>query len=85
MPTEVVIPMVVTMEVITAVPATEPVACRKIEMKGYPVLELKASLISPKQKSIASSIPKPREPLIKTLSIMEVGTAIEALVISSDI
>lgn len=33
-PTEVVIPIVVTMDDITAVPATEPVACKKIAMKG---------------------------------------------------
>jgi hypothetical protein len=41
--------------------------------------------MSPRQKSIASSIPKPRDPFIKTLSIIDVGTAVEALVISSDI
>lgn len=34
MPTEVVMPIVVTMDDITAVPATEPVACKKIAMNG---------------------------------------------------
>jgi hypothetical protein len=30
-------------------------------------------------------MPNPRDPLIKTLSMMDVGTAVAALVISSDI
>lgn len=34
MPTEVVIPIVVTIELITAVPGTDPVACKKIAIKG---------------------------------------------------
>lgn len=41
--------------------------------------------ISPKQKSKANSMPKPSDPLIRTLSMMDVGTALAALVISSDI
>lgn len=44
-----------------------------------------AASISPRQNSIASSMPNPRDPLIKTLSMMDVGTAVAALVISSDI
>lgn len=47
--------------------------------------ELKAFSRSPLQNSMAINMPKPIDPLIKTLSIMEVGTATEAFVISSDI
>ena len=85
MPTEVVMPIVVTMEDITAVPATEPVACKKIAMNGWPVGDWSAVSISPRQKSKANNMPKPSDPLIRTLSIIEVGTALAALVISSDI
>jgi hypothetical protein len=85
MPTEVVAPIVVTIEAITAVPATEPVACWKIAMKGYPVGDFRASSILPMQKSMAINIPNPIEPLIRTLSMIERGTATEAFVISSDI
>lgn len=77
--------MVVTMEAITAVPATEPVACWKIAMKGYPVVDSRADSMSPMQKSMASNMPNPIDPLIRTLSMIERGTATEAFVISSDI
>lgn len=85
MPTEVVIPIVVMIEPITAVPATESVACRKISMNGYPVAESRALSMSPRQKSMANNMPKPREPLISTDSMIDVGTAVEAFKISSDI
>jgi hypothetical protein len=75
----------VTIELITAVPGTDPVACKKIAMKGYPVGDSSADSTSPRQKSIARSMPNPRDPLIKTLSMIDVGTAVAALVISSDI
>lgn len=85
MPTDVVAPMVVTIEPITAVPAMDPVASKKIARKGYPVGDARAVSRSPLQNSMAINMPKPRDPLIKTLSMMEVGTATAALVISSDI
>jgi hypothetical protein len=85
MPTDVVAPMVVTIEPITAVPAVDPVACLKIAMKGYPVGDSRADPRSPLQNSMAINMPKPKDPLINTLSMIEVGTAIAALVISSDI
>jgi hypothetical protein len=85
MPTDVVAPIVVTIEAIAAVPATEPVASRKIAMKGHPVFDSRAEPKSPLQNSMASNMPKPRDPLIKTLSMIEIGTAVAAFVISSDI
>jgi hypothetical protein len=54
-------------------------------MKGYPVVDLRADSISPMQKSMASNMPNPIDPLIRTLSMIERGTATEAFVISSDI
>jgi hypothetical protein len=54
-------------------------------MKGYPVGESKAEPRSPLQNSMAINMPKPKDPLINTLNMMEVGTATEAFVISSDI
>lgn len=85
MPTDVVAPMVVTIEPITAVPAVDPVACIKIAMKGYPVGDFRANPRSPLQNNMAINMPKPKDPLINTLSIIEVGTAMAAFVISSDI
>jgi hypothetical protein len=83
--TDVLIPMVVIIELMIAVPATEPVAWRKIDMNGYPVGDLRAASMSPRQKSIAISMPNPRSPLMRTLSIIEAGTAVDAFLISSDI
>lgn len=85
MPTDVVAPMVVTIEPITAVPAMDPVASKKIARKGYPVGDSRADPRSPLQNSMAINMPKPKDPLIKTLSMIEVGTATAAFVISSDI
>lgn len=85
MPTDVLIPMVVMMAPIVAVPATEPVACKKMDMNGKPVGDSSAASMSPRQKSKAMSMLNPSVPLIATLSMMDRGTSTGALVISSDI
>lgn len=68
-------------------PPTEPVACMKISIKGKPMVFWAASASSglPMQKMTAISIPKPREPLMMMLRMMDRGTSTAALAISSDI
>ena len=77
----------IIVDVIPVLPPTEPVACRKISMKGNPIVvsALKAASISPVQKIVAMSMPKPSAPLMMTLVAIERGTLTAALAISSDI
>lgn len=73
------------MAIITALPATDLVACRKIAMKGYPVGVLRTASISVNENRAASIMANPSVPLSKILNRIDRGITTAALRISSDI
>jgi hypothetical protein len=75
------------MDVMPVAPPVEFVTCRKISMKGNPIVLAALNVFSglPIQKIVAMSMPKPRVPLITTLATIERGTLIDGFSISSDI
>lgn len=76
---------VTTILPMVAAPPIDPVACRKISMNGKPVGEASAASISPRQNRTAMIIPKPREPLITNVSMIDRGATTDGRSISSDI
>lgn len=52
-------------------------------MKGKVVGEARASVSSPRQKSVATRIPKPRRPLRSTEASIDLGMIVDAFSISS--
>ena len=72
---------------IPVLPPTDCVACTKMARKGKPVgvSIIDSAETSPEQNRTAMSIAKPSVPFNKTLTIIERGTFVEALEISSDI
>ena len=81
------IPKATIMTAMPVLPPTDCVACTKMAIKGKPVgvSMIDSADRSPEQNRTAISIAKPSVPFNKTLTIMERGTFIEALEISSDI
>ncbi|KAJ5101720.1 hypothetical protein NUU61_003942 [Penicillium alfredii] len=77
MPTEVVAPIVVMIETMAALSPTECVDCKKIAMNGYLVLDHSAGSISSRQNSMEISMSKPRDPLMRKLSMMERGKILQ--------
>ena len=75
----------ITMEARAVVPAVDLVAWRNISMNGKPVGDLRTLSRLPMPKSVAISMPNPRQPLISMLVMMDRGTEIDGFSISSDI
>ena len=70
----------------TVLPESECVAWRKMGMNGYCRGGVcKIVVMSPSEKRIASSMPKPRKPFNMMLVIIDRGTITAAFWISSDI
>ena len=74
-----------TIEVKAVVPPIDLVAWRKISMNGKPVGDLRTSSRLPMPKSVAISMPNPRQPLISMLVMIDRGTETDGFSISSDI
>lgn len=55
--------MIVMIAAMVKAPLTEPTACRKIAMNGYPVLVVKTLSTLPRQNRHAISMAKPSTPL----------------------
>ena len=72
-----------TMETMIVAPVLERVACWKISIKGNKVGVVSALSMSPMQKRMAMSMPKPRAPLMPMLQIRLCGTTRVASRISS--
>lgn len=68
---------------IALAPALEPVALTKTSIKGNPVAELSAFSSSPRQKSVAVTMAKPREPFRATEASILLGITVDASSISS--
>ena len=74
-----------TMEARAVVPAVDLVAWRKISIKGKPVGDVRTLSRLPMPKSVAISMPNPRQPLISMLVMIDRGTETDGFSISSDI
>jgi hypothetical protein len=70
-------------EDMVAAPDTEPNACLKIDMIGYMGFSARAMSRSDMQYNTTIIIANPRAPLIRILRIIDFGTTIGALWISS--
>ena len=77
--------MITTINVIIAVPEIDLVACKKISMNGYPVGDFKTASILSILNKVAIIIPRLREPFMRILNRIDLGTTIDAFRISSDI
>ena len=74
-----------TIEARAVVPPIDLVAWRKISMNGKPVGDSRTSSRLPMPKSVAISMPNPRQPLISMLVMIDRGTETDGFSISSDI
>ncbi len=77
--------MAVTSDAMRVDPATEPVDCSNIAMKGYPVGDVLVTSASVVLNNSTINIPNPMQPFMKSVVMMDLGTTRDALRISSDI
>ena len=75
----------ITIEARAVVPAVDLVAWRKISINGKPVGDVRTLSRLPMPKSVAISMPNPRQPLISMLVMIDRGTETDGFSISSDI
>ena len=75
----------ITIEARAVVPAIDLVAWKKISINGKPVGDVRTLSRLPMPKSVAISMPNPRQPLISMLVMMDRGTETDGFSISSDI